>query len=160
MRCSSTQTRQKNYQCQAGVDSTEWDCSLWAGFGTTFAYVQTGQFGYVVNGTTLALAKKGSGVANKVNPCLWRFLKTKEYHDICQKHHLTAQCYPNQYFTSQDYSTKEYNLPTQSHTGDCSNGYCPCVVPNAQSSGCAGRCLVVSSYAAAMFLVTLAHLTQ
>jgi len=118
----------KNYHCKAGVDQTEWDCNLWAGFGTTFAYVQTGQFGYVMNGTTLALAKLGSGVANKVNPCLWKFLETKEYHDICKKHGLTAQCYPNQYFTAQDYATKEYNLPTEKHTGDCLNGYCPCVV--------------------------------
>merc|ERR1711865_1358155 len=64
----------------------------------------------------------------KVNPCLWKFMETKEYHDVCQKHGLTAQCYPNQYFTAQDYAAKEYNLPTERHAGDCSNGYCPCLV--------------------------------
>jgi len=110
------------------VDETEWDCALWDGFGTAFAYVQTGQFGYVVNGTTLALAKKGSGVAEKVNPCLWSFMQTREYRDVCRKHGLTAQCYPNQYFAPQDYVKKEYNLPTSEHQGDCSNGYCPCTV--------------------------------
>jgi len=164
----------KNYQCKAGVDQTEWDCNLWAGFGKTFAYVQTGQFGYVVNGTTLALAKKGSGVAAKVNPCLQRFMETKEYYDVCQKHGLTAQCYPNQYFTAQDYVPKEYNLPTKRHTGDCTSGYCPCVVSRTTttttkqlrakgiqlSGACGGKCLMAGAYTVALLFVTLPHLTK
>jgi len=168
----------RNYQCKAGVDQTEWDCDLWAGFGKTFAYVQTGQFGYVVNGTTLALAKKGSGVADKVNPCLWSFMKSKEYHDICQKHGLTAQCYPNQYFTAKDYVTKEYNLPTETHTGDCSNGYCPCLVSRATtttkkrtttttsalrgelSGTCGGKYLTAGAYTVALLFFILPHLTK
>jgi len=116
----------KNYQCKTGVDEGEWDCKMWAGFGKTFAYVQTGQFGYVKNGTTLALTKKGSGVADKVNPCLWRFMETKEYHDVCVKYNMSASCYPNKYFTVQDKVEKDYNKPTEEHKGDCSKGYCPC----------------------------------
>lgn len=31
-----------------------------AGFGTTFAYIQTGLFGHAMAGTTLSMSKKGS----------------------------------------------------------------------------------------------------
>jgi len=128
-----------NYQCDDHPDEeATWDCALWAGFGKTFAYVQTGQFGYVFNGTTLALAKKGSGVADKINPCLWRFLETKAYHDICVKYHKTSLCYPNQYFTALDSIPAEYDLPTNMQNSNCSNGYCPCAavdVVEEKSSG-------------------------
>jgi len=122
------------FQCDShgnGISSgapANWNCSLWNGFGTEYAYVQTGKFGYVYNGTTLALAKKGSGVVEKLNPCLWKFMQTKEYHDICEKHDFIDSCYPNSYWTSEDKKvTHEYNMETNEHTGDnCSSGYCPC----------------------------------
>jgi len=90
--------------------------------------VQTGKFGYVYNGTTLALAKKGSGVVEKLNPCLWKFMETKRYYEICKKYDFIDSCYPNSYWTSQDYSkVAAYNMETNEHTGDdCSSGYCPC----------------------------------
>eukprot|EP00439_Symbiodinium_sp_Y106_P004079 s11076_g1.t1 len=56
----------KNYQCD-GTTVAAWNCTLWEGFGTEYAYVQTGQFGYVVNGTTLALSKKGRIVIHEYN---------------------------------------------------------------------------------------------
>merc|ERR1712039_410095 len=71
-------------------------------------------------------AKKGTGVAEKVNPCLAKFMTTKEYHDICVKYELTDSCYRNAFFTDNEMVKKEYNKPTDEHTGDCSNGYCPC----------------------------------
>jgi hypothetical protein len=114
-----------NYQCHSGVDAT-WNCSLWSGFGSKYGYVQTGQFGYTVNGTTLALSKKGSGVPAKVNPCLARFMETEQYHDICVKYNYTETCYPNKYFTQADREPKLFDLPTNEQTGDCSDGYCPC----------------------------------
>lgn len=116
----------KNYQCKQGVTSA-WNCTLWNGFGTDYAYVQTGQFGYVFNGTTLAITKKGSGVAEKLNPCLYKYMETKGYYDVCVKHDMVDTCYHNSHFPSKD-SEKihEYNLDTDQHKGDCSNGYCPC----------------------------------
>lgn len=114
-----------NYQCKDGVEK-EWDCTLWDGFGTNFAYVQTGQFGYTNNGTTLAMTKKDSGIAEKVNPCLAKFMASKEYHDICVKYELTDSCYRNKFFTQAEMEKKEYNKPTDEHKSDCSNGYCPC----------------------------------
>jgi len=109
-------------------ETANWNCSLWKGFGTEYAYVQTGKFGYVYNGTTLALAKKGSGVVEKLNPCLWKFMETKRYYEICKKYDFIDSCYPNSYWTSQDYSkVAAYNMETNEHTGDdCSSGYCPC----------------------------------
>jgi len=123
-----------NYQCKDGVEAA-WNCTLWGGFGTKFAYVQTGQFGYTINGTTLALTKKGSGVAEKVNPCLVKFMETKEYHDICVKYDLTESCYKNEFFTKADDVHKEYNKPTAEHQNDCSNGYCACPTEHGPLSG-------------------------
>merc|ERR1712014_152819 len=103
-----------------------WNCTLWKGFGTKYAYVQTGQFGYVVNGTTLAMAKNGSGVAERLNPCLAKFMQTKQYYYLCVKYDLTASCHRNEFFPDTEEEKKEYNKPTNELEGDCSTGYCPC----------------------------------
>merc|ERR1719464_671727 len=108
----------------------EWTCDLWSKFGEDFAYVQTGQFGYIVNGTTLAMAKKGSGVAEAVNPCLQRFMETKEYYDMCVKHGVVDICFPNSYFPESneetDHEEHPYFLETDEHTTGCEDGYCSC----------------------------------
>lgn len=62
--------------------SPEWDCAKWAGFGTKFAFVQSGQYGHSVNGTTLSVSKKGSGLEDIVDPCLDRFMRTEEYYKV------------------------------------------------------------------------------
>jgi hypothetical protein len=124
----------ENLQCDSQGNSIKteepasWNCSLWEGFGTEYAYAQTGLFGYVYNGTTLALAKKGSGVVEKLNPCLWKFMETKEYHAICEKYDKLDSCYRNSHWTSEDNHVEhEYNLETDDHSADdCSSGYCPC----------------------------------
>mmetsp|Transcript_11137 Transcript_11137/g.20893 ORF Transcript_11137/g.20893 Transcript_11137/m.20893 type:complete len:259 (-) Transcript_11137:22-798(-) len=116
----------QKYQCEDnGVEAT-WNCDLWEGFGTKYAYVQTGQFGYAINGTTLAMARKGSGVVAKLNPCLAKFMETKGYYDICVKYDLVSSCYRNRFFTTTEEKTKKYNKATDEHEGDCSDGYCPC----------------------------------
>jgi ABC-type amino acid transport substrate-binding protein len=117
----------KNYKkaCAKGPSATI-NCDLWKGFGTKFAYVQTGQFGYVNNGTTLALAKKGSGVPEKLNPCLQKFMETKDYYDICVKYDFVDSCYRNSFFPSSgDIVKKAYNIPTNEQKGEF-RGYCPC----------------------------------
>ena len=38
---NSVHLEAKNYQCTDGM-TPNWDCTMWAGFGTTFAYIQTG----------------------------------------------------------------------------------------------------------------------
>lgn len=118
--------------------SNDWNCSLWEGFGTTYAYVQTGQFGYQINGTTLAMSKKGSGVPQKLNPCLWEFLETKEYFDICTKHNFLESCYRNSHFTTTPAEITPPNQPTTTHTGTCKSGYCPCPAGSSTVNSAAG----------------------
>merc|ERR1711904_426983 len=74
------------------------------------------------------------GVPAKVNPCLARFMETKEYHDICVKYNFTETCYPNAFFAQADREQKLYDLPTNEQTDDCSNGYCPCPDSNATTT--------------------------
>jgi ABC-type amino acid transport substrate-binding protein len=118
----------KNYKksCTEGT-AAGWNCDNWKSFGKKFAYVQTGQFGYVNNGTTLALAKKGSGVPELLNPCLQKFMESQAYYDVCVKYDFVDSCYANSFFPGADeIEIHEYNKPTDEHEGDCSNGYCPC----------------------------------
>eukprot|EP00438_Fugacium_kawagutii_P022467 Skav232353 [mRNA] locus=scaffold2646:421951:422951:+ [translate_table: standard] len=81
----------KNYQCGDGI-TANWDCDMWGGFGTTFAYIQTGLFGHALAGTTLAMSKKGdlkinrSGLAKILDPCIDKFIETEKYYEICKKH--------------------------------------------------------------------------
>lgn len=60
----------------------DWDCAKWAGFGTKFAFIQTGMSGHAVNGTTLAVFKKGSGLDEIINPCIDRYMRSKEYYEV------------------------------------------------------------------------------
>jgi len=115
----------KSYQCGPGV-SPNWDCDMWALFGTKFAYVQTGLFGHAKAGTTLALSKKGSGLAEILNPCIEKFLKTQAYYDICKKHGFEDSCFPNEFFPSSNAATLTWELPTDQLTTTCADGYCPC----------------------------------
>lgn len=82
-------------------ESSAWNCSLWEDFGTGFAYVQSGQTDYVVNGTTLALSPKGSGIREILRPCIRDFMQTKDYYDICVKYNVINECFPNQYFSGE-----------------------------------------------------------
>ncbi|CAK8990447.1 unnamed protein product [Durusdinium trenchii] len=115
----------KNYQCTDGM-TPNWDCTMWAGFGTTFAYIQTGLFGHAKGGTTLAMSKKGSGLASILNPCIALFKETKSYYDICVKHDMVASCFQNSHFPAGDNTTLVYETPTDQLTTTCAQGYCPC----------------------------------
>ncbi|CAE7245708.1 CDKA-1 [Symbiodinium microadriaticum] len=115
------------YQCSVVGDATvSFNCSLWDGFGMEYAYVQTGQKGYALNGTTLAMTKPGSMVPSLINGCLAEFMQTKEYYDVCLKNGMVDQCYPNSHFPVGSSTMASYEKPTNELTGDCSTGYCPC----------------------------------
>lgn len=62
------------YQCDDVRRSNAWNCDLWSGLGTDFAYIHTGMFEHAINGTTLAMSKKGSGLNDILNPCLDKFM--------------------------------------------------------------------------------------
>lgn len=65
--------------------------------GQTLDNVETGQFGCAVIDTVLALSRKGSGIHEKLRPCMTKFIAMKEYYDICVKHHLISDCYSNDF---------------------------------------------------------------
>merc|ERR1719235_602576 len=88
-----------NYQCSEGTDEEGWNCELWKGFGTTFAYLQSGMYGWMHNGTTIAMTKKGSGVAEYLDDCFEKFRHTKEFYEVCKAdhhgHNELNVCIPN-----------------------------------------------------------------
>lgn len=106
------------------------DCDLWAKFKTEFAYIHSGLMTHAKNGTTVSLAKKGSGINKILNPCIEEFLKTEEYYKVCEKYGMTKSCFKNDFFPAEDgEATKNiYMLRTDEQTGDCSTGYCKCSV--------------------------------
>lgn len=113
-------------QCAEGQ---AWNCTLWEGFGEKYAYVQTGKFGHIVNGTTLSLSAKGSGIREVLRPCQSKFMATKEYYEICKKHDLVAECFTNEHFPNGDDEVAIYNMPTDQQSEGCSDGYCSCPTP-------------------------------
>jgi hypothetical protein len=117
-----------NYDCSLNpTQEAKHDCEMWSGFKEKFAYIHTGLSGSTVNGTTLTLAKKGSGIAEIVNPCIQSFMKTKEYKTICDKHELTESCYKNEYFEDNvEKSDGPWSIETDKLTTTCADGYCKC----------------------------------
>lgn len=129
-----------NYQCASGETQEGWDCNLWAGFGTTFAYLQVGMFGWMKNGTTVSISKKGSGVSEIIDSCLVKFQKTQEFYEVCKKEHgdpphsQLNTCIPNDFIKADphyhqlDASTEPYMFGTLELAGHqtCATGYCTC----------------------------------
>lgn len=71
---------------------------MWSKFGTDFAYIHTGIVEYAVGGTTFTISKMGSGVKDIVDPCLEKFMKTKQYYNSCKKWGLLSSCHENDSF--------------------------------------------------------------
>ena len=77
-------------------------------------------------GTTLAISKKGSGLAETLNPCIKAYIETESYKNLCEKYGLEADCFQNDFFDVPDEEMKDYSKPTNELTTSCSDGYCPC----------------------------------
>lgn len=117
-----------NFQPVMGVNPS-WNTTLWDGFGTKYAYIGTGLFDHAFNGTTLAIGKKGSGLASVVNQCIDKFVATKAYYDLCVKHGMVESCLRNSHFPADPGATvKPYMKLTKDTTTACSSGYCNCNV--------------------------------
>lgn len=125
-----------NYQCSEGTDEDGWNCDLWKGFGTTFAYAQSGMYGWMHNGTTIAMSKKGSGVAQFLSTCFEKFRQTEEFYKVCktnhQDHNQLNTCIPNEFFKKDpeykpiDVDHYPYMFGTTDHHKGCQVGYCTC----------------------------------
>lgn len=117
----------ERFQCANNEQPTAWDCALWDGLGTNFAYIHTGMSEWARAGTTLTISKKGAGVADLVNPCIEAFLLTEEYYNLCEKYGFTAECFSNNFFPADAIrKTSIFDLSTNELTTDCSAGYCAC----------------------------------
>merc|ERR1712093_359541 len=127
-----------NYKCKDGETQEGWDCAMWGGFGTTFAYAQSGMFAWMHNGTTISMSKKGSGVKAFLDTCFESFRSTKEFHTVCATEHgnpphsQLLTCIPNDHIKGDSHykaltvDHDPYMFPTKDHTGGCSTGYCGC----------------------------------
>jgi len=131
-----------DYQCPAGSTADTqagWNCALWNLWKTDFAYIQGGQLGYVYNGTTISMSKKGSGVAKVMDACLQKFLPTKEYYEQCKKVHAgqtqLSQCIPNEFIKADpeyepiSIAKQPWLFPTSDMAGageSCATGWCTC----------------------------------
>jgi hypothetical protein len=128
-----------NYHCEVGATQEGWNCDLWGGFGTKFAYVQSGMFAWMHNGTTISMSKKGSGVAPFLDACFESFRHTQEFHTVCAtphgnpSHSQLNTCIPNEYikqdsgYEALDIHHSPAMFPTSDHS-DCTTGYCGCPV--------------------------------
>ena len=75
-----------DYHCDEDVEQEAYECKLWRLFGKKFAYIHTGIEGWLKTGTTVTMAKLGSGIAEKyINPCLKDFMETEHFFEVCNK---------------------------------------------------------------------------
>merc|ERR1712232_948017 len=110
-------------QIQNFIDSSD---ALATGFGTNFAYIHQGLSGWSHNGTTLAISKKGSGLASVLNPCIEKVVQSAEYTTLCGTY-PTLTCIPNAFSTTAavDFHFDD-PMDARTDTKTCSDGYCTC----------------------------------
>lgn len=102
------------------------------GFGTTFAFIQVGMRDWTVNGTTLAISKRGSGLKNVLNPCIQKVIQTKNYTEVCKKWMtLTPEyCFPNAASGASSgtatLQTYDVSMGSRTDSKTCADGYCKC----------------------------------
>jgi len=108
------------------------DCYGWDGLGTDYAYIHTGVY-FAANGTTMAIAKKGSRVGELMKPCMAKSMETDAYYQMCKKHKKTHECFPNSHFSEEDknvdrdvWDSPHSIRPHPDTPSTCSNGYCQC----------------------------------
>ena len=101
---------------------------MWTeGFGRDFAYVQTGMYSYAYGGTTLSMAKKGSGLKKILDPCIQKFKNTSAYYEVCKENKAEHSCFKNKYFPADaDDAKAPYETETNLLQTACRDGYCPC----------------------------------
>jgi len=100
------------------------------GFGTDFAYIHTGLDQWSINGTTLAISKRGSGLKQVLDPCIAALVKTQTYQDICTKHFNASSCINNPAAAAGPiFYDAKMNERTDAKT--CADGYCTCSASSA-----------------------------
>mmetsp|Transcript_33624 Transcript_33624/g.70768 ORF Transcript_33624/g.70768 Transcript_33624/m.70768 type:complete len:183 (-) Transcript_33624:233-781(-) len=98
--------------------------ALATGLGTDFAYIQTGLDQFSYNGTTLAISKRGSGLAEVFNPCIDKVLRTQAYRDVCESFFDPSSCIGSDESGTTLFYDVAMNERTDTFT--CADGYCTC----------------------------------
>jgi hypothetical protein len=97
------------------------------GFGTEYAFIQFGLEDWTVNGTTLTISKRGSGLGEVVNPCIKKVSMTQNYTTLCEKYFPASQCIQNQYSTGSSVDQFFDNrMNARTDNNNCASGYCTC----------------------------------
>jgi hypothetical protein len=96
------------------------------GFGTTFAFIHTGLDGWSYNGTTLAMSKRGSGLKDVLDPCIYAVSQTQNYTEMCESYWSPASCIQNQYSASSGTYYYDARMSERTDSYTCSDGYCTC----------------------------------
>jgi hypothetical protein len=112
-------------QMQQFLDSGD---PLANGFGTSFAYIQTGLDNWSINGTTLAISKRGSGLKEVLNPCIQQVSQTQAYTTLCERYFNPSSCIQNAYSSAGGPSSYFYDarMNARTDTYTCADGYCTC----------------------------------
>ena len=84
--------------------------------------------GWSLNGTTLAISKRGSGLKDVLDPCIHTVSQTKNYTDMCESYWSPDTCIQNEFSSGSGSTSYHYdqdmNARTDSYT--CADGYCTC----------------------------------
>merc|ERR1711879_529617 len=100
-------------------------------------------FGWMHNGTTVAIGKKGSGIAKALDGCLASFMESREFLNTCKimhgegasAHSQISTCVPNTFFyddadyVPDDIHHSPYMFGTSAMKAghhNCSTGFCNC----------------------------------
>ena len=101
-------------------------------------------YDYQLNGTTLAMTKKGSALSEAINPCVRKAMRSAFYAELCEKYKRLGfneiECYANEFLPEDEAGEEDEEgagggtegvapAPAPSGSrggGDCSSGYCGC----------------------------------
>jgi len=92
-----------------------------------FAYIHTGLNEWSLNGTTLAVSKKGSGLAGVLNPCIEKIVASPDYMAVCNKYwgdSASTVCIGGADTLTKQFVDQMMHEKTEAKT--CADGYCPC----------------------------------
>ena len=122
------------------------DASLYSGIGTEYAWIHTGLTGYQLNGTTLAMTKKGSPLVETINPCLRHVMRSAFYTQLCQEYRsrgfddITELCFGGDDTNDEDVPVSEYELSDEFDDESSAPGPSPSASTEVWSGCAEGKC--------------------
>lgn len=121
--------------CCGGCTNQGCNATLYDGLGTKYAWIHYEIYDYQINGTTMAMTKKGSKLNDAINPCIRRAMRSKFYADLCRKYKRIGfkdiECYENEFFDAGDDDVEDDADETLEERGDGGDdGVAPAPAPS------------------------------